>query len=323
MKTAPPPCEGSEAGATEKKRWFARLRDGLARSSSALSNNISAIFSKRKLDDDALQDLEDILIKADMGIESSLSIVNTLRGRHDKNITPDDVLDILATEVEQRLDPVARDLDLDSRGHKPHIILMVGVNGSGKTTTIGKLAAKFRAEGKKILIIAGDTFRAAAIDQLRIWAERSNVDIVARDAGADAAGVVFDGIARARADGHDIVLIDTAGRLHNKQNLMDELDKIIRVIRKQDDSAPHDILLTLDATTGQNAIRQVDAFKDVAGVTGLIMTKLDGTARGGVLVAIAARHGLPVHAIGMGEKIDDLRPFTARAFASAIIGRDY
>lgn len=304
----------------EKTGWFSRLRSGLSRSSNALGESITSIFTKRKLDGDTLQDLEDALVKADLGLETAITITEALgRGRYDKEIAPQEVARVLAEEVERVLKPVAKPLKIDPT-HRPHIILVIGVNGSGKTTTIGKLAAQFRAEGKSVLLAAGDTFRAAAIDQLKIWAERTGSAIVARDVGADAAGLAFDAIAQAREEGTDIVLIDTAGRLQNKQGLMAELEKVVRVIAKQDQHAPHDVLLVLDATTGQNALNQVEMFKRTAGVTGLIMTKLDGTARGGILVALAARHGLPVHAIGVGEGIGDLQPFAADDFARAIAG---
>jgi fused signal recognition particle receptor len=249
-----------------------------------------------------------------MAITESLA-----KGRFDKMIAAEEVKSILSEEVEKVLQPVAQPLRL-SDTHKPEVILMVGVNGSGKTTTIGKLAAKLRADGKSVMLAAGDTFRAAAIEQLKIWASRTGSSIVARDQGSDAAGLAFDAMQEAKATGTDILLIDTAGRLQNRVELMAELEKVIRVIRKHDETAPHHVLLTLDATTGQNAMNQVEVFGKTAGVTGLVMTKLDGTARGGILVAIAARHKMPVHFIGVGEGVDDLESFAASDFARAIAG---
>lgn len=300
--------------------WFQKLRKGLSRSSSALTEGISSIFTKRKLDASMLEELEDILIQADLGIDTAMAITERLsEGRYNKEISPEEVRAILSEEVEKVLAPVALPLDLD-KGKKPHVVLMVGVNGTGKTTTIGKLSQKLAAEGKKVMLAAGDTFRAAAVEQLKIWGARTGADVIARDTGADAAGLAFDAMKEAMAKDVDVLLIDTAGRLQNKAELMDELEKVIRVIKKHDPEAPHTVLLTLDATTGQNALNQVEIFGKVAGVTGLVMTKLDGTARGGILVAIAAKHGLPVHFIGVGEGVDDLEPFSARDFASAIAG---
>ena len=304
----------------EKLTWFQRLRRGLARSSSALTEGISSIFTKRKLDQSMLDELEDILLQADLGLDTASSITERLgSGRFDKEISPEEVRAVLAEEVEKVLAPVARPLDLD-RGIRPHVVLMVGVNGTGKTTTIGKLASRLAAEGKTVMLAAGDTFRAAAVEQLKIWGSRTGAEVIARDAGADAAGLAFDAMQAAKDRNVDVLLIDTAGRLQNKAELMAELEKVIRVIRKVDPTAPHDVLLTLDATTGQNAVNQVEIFGKVAGVTGLVMTKLDGTARGGILVAIAAKTGMPVHFIGVGEGIDDLEPFSARDFAEAIAG---
>lgn len=316
----PVPAPVAMSEPQEKLSWFQRLRKGLARSSSALTEGISAIFTKRKLDAGMLEDLEDILLQADLGLETAGAITERLsEGRFDKEISPEEVRKILAEEVRKVLEPAARPLDLD-RGHRPHVVLMVGVNGTGKTTTIGKLAAKLSAEGKTVMLAAGDTFRAAAVEQLKIWGQRTGAEVVAREAGADAAGLAFDALQAAKDKGVDVLLIDTAGRLQNKAELMAELEKVVRVIRKQIPDAPHDVILTLDATTGQNAMNQVEIFGKVASVTGLVMTKLDGTARGGILVAIAARHKLPVHFIGVGEGIGDLESFSAKDFAEAIAG---
>lgn len=305
-----------------KKGWFSRLKEGLTRSSNQLTENIAAVFTKRKLDDDTLQDLEDVLIQADLGIETAMNITEEVaRGRFNKEISDHEIREILGAEVAKVLAPVAIPLKIHS-ANKPHIILVVGVNGTGKTTTIGKLAAKFRGEGKSVMLAAGDTFRAAAIDQLKIWGERVGASVIARDVGADSSGLAFDAIRDAREQNIDVLLIDTAGRLQNQDNLMAELEKVRRVIGKQDETAPHDVLLVLDATTGQNALQQVEIFGKVADVTGLVMTKLDGTARGGILVAISAKYGLPVHAIGVGETVDDLQPFEAAQFANAIAGID-
>lgn len=305
---------------TEKLSWFQRLKQGLSRSSSALTEGITSIFTKRKLDDEALQDLEDVLIQADLGVETSMAITERLaKDRYDKEISDEEVRSVLASEVKTVLEPVALPLTI-SGDHRPHVVLVVGVNGTGKTTTIGKLASKLRAEGKSVMLAAGDTFRAAAIDQLKIWADRTGSGIVARTPGSDAAGLVFDAMEQAREAGVDVLLVDTAGRLQNRTELMDELEKIVRVIKKNDETAPHDVLLTLDATTGQNALSQVEIFKRTAGVTGLVMTKLDGTARGGILVAISSKYRIPVHYIGIGEGIADLEPFSADDFANAIAG---
>jgi fused signal recognition particle receptor len=301
-----------------KQGWFQRLKAGLTKTSAKLAQDISGLFTKRKLDDDTLQELEDLLIQADLGLETAMRITEALaKGRYNKEIAPEEVRGVLAAEVERALAPVAKPLQLEG-GARPHVILVVGVNGTGKTTTIGKLAHRFAAEGRKVTIAAGDTFRAAAIDQLKIWGERTGAEVVARNVGADAAGLAFDALTRARENGSDVLLIDTAGRLQNKAALMDELEKVIRVLRKLDPGAPHQVLLVLDATTGQNALNQVEVFKDKAGVTGLVMTKLDGTARGGILVAISAKFGLPVHAIGVGEGVEDLAAFDAGEFARAI-----
>lgn len=302
--------------------WWQRLKAGLARTSSQLTGGITAIFTTRKLDATTLDELEDILLQADLGMETATRITDALKkDRFDKHISPQDVQKVLAAEVEAVLAPVAQPLVTDT-GHMPHVILVVGVNGTGKTTTIGKLASIYGQQGKKLVLAAGDTFRAAAIEQLKIWGERTNATVIAREAGSDAAGLAFEALETARREAADILIIDTAGRLQNKAELMAELEKIIRVIRKLDPTAPHTVLQTLDATTGQNAISQVEIFGKVAGVTGLVMTKLDGTARGGILVAVAAKFGLPVHFIGVGEGIDDIEPFDPAEFAKVIAGID-
>ncbi len=318
-----PVVEEPKPAEPEKKlSWFERLKRGLARSSGALGESISSIFTKRKLDDDTLQDLEDILIQADLGVETAMTITERLAdGRYNKEVSGEEVQKILADEVNAVLEPVAKPLEISSRDDgSPHVILMIGVNGAGKTTTIGKLAQKFNAEGKSVMLAAGDTFRAAAIDQLKVWGQRTNSPVVAREVGSDAAGLAFDAMTEAKEQGRDILMIDTAGRLQNRTELMAELEKIVRVIKKHDESAPHSVLLVLDATTGQNALNQVEIFSKIAGVTGLVMTKLDGTARGGILVAISAKHKMPVHFIGVGEGVEDLEPFKSEDFARAIAG---
>jgi fused signal recognition particle receptor len=310
----PPPVEPP----AKKQGWFQRLKAGLTKTSAKLSEDIAGIFTKRKLDADTLLELEDLLIQADLGVETAMRITEALsKGRYNKEIAPAEVRAVLAAEIERVLTPVAKSLQLEG-DHHPHVILVVGVNGTGKTTTIGKLAQRFVQEGKKVTLAAGDTFRAAAIDQLEIWGERTGAEVVARGVGADSAGLAFDALKRARENFSEVLLIDTAGRLQNKQALMDELEKVIRVLRKIDPEAPHHVLLVLDATTGQNALNQVEVFKDKAGVTGLVMTKLDGTAKGGILVAISAKFGLPVHAIGVGEGVEDLAAFDAGEFARAV-----
>ncbi|MBZ9737805.1 signal recognition particle-docking protein FtsY [Mesorhizobium sp. CO1-1-4] len=303
-----------------RRSWFQRMRDGLARSTRELTGNIAGVFTKRKLDEETLQDLEDVLIRADLGVETALRITDALAAsRYGKDVSDTDVRTVMATEVEKVLTPVARSLELDL-SHKPHVILVVGVNGTGKTTTIGKLAAKLTDGGLSVMLAAGDTFRAAAIEQLKIWGERTKSPVIASKLGADAAGLAYDAFERAKEAGSDVLIIDTAGRLQNKTELMAELEKIVRVLGKLDPEAPHTVLQTVDATTGQNALNQVEIFRNIAGVNGLVMTKLDGTARGGILVAIAAKHKLPVYFIGVGEQVDDLEPFSASEFARAIAG---
>lgn len=303
----------------ERRGWFSRLKQGLSKSSKSLTGSITAIFTKRKLDAATLQELEDTLIQADLGISVSERIIKEVStGRYDKEIDPEEVKAILASEVARVLKPV--EVPFNFGAEKPFVILVVGVNGSGKTTTIGKLGAIAKGEGFKVKFAACDTFRAAAIEQLTIWGKRIGAETISRPPGFDAAGLAFDAMKAAKEDGTDILFVDTAGRLHNKTYLMDELDKVVRVIKKYDAAAPHAVLLVLDATTGQNALAQAEAFTKVAGVTGLIMTKLDGTARGGILVAIAEKFKLPIHAVGVGETIDDLQPFDAEAFSRAIAG---
>ena len=300
--------------------WLQKLKSGLGKTSAKLTSGITDLFSKRKLDAGTIDDLEDLLIQSDLGVATTGRITSAIgKGRFEKGISADEVRGILANEVERVLTPVAKPLAIDP-ARKPHVIMMVGVNGTGKTTTIGKLAQKFRSEGKSVVLAAGDTFRAAAIDQLKVWGERTGCPVVARNVGEDASGLAFDALKQAQTTGADVLLLDTAGRLQNKQGLMEELEKVIRVLKKLDSTAPHDVILVLDATTGQNALQQVEVFRDRAGVTGLVMTKLDGTARGGILVAISEKFGLPVHAVGVGEGADDLQPFAASEFAHAIAG---
>jgi len=305
---------------TTKLNWWQRLTGGLKRTSNSLSTAVADLVTKRKLDRTMLEEIEDVLLRADLGTAVAARISAAVGvGRYDKAITADDVKSVVATEVEKVLARVARPLAIDA-AKKPFVILVVGVNGSGKTTTIGKLAAKFSSEGRKVMLAAGDTFRAAAIEQLKIWGERTGSPVIAGAQGSDSASLAFNAMTAAREQRLDVLLIDTAGRLQNKAELMNELEKVVRVIRKVDATAPHAVLLVLDATVGQNALSQVEAFHRTADVTGLVMTKLDGTARGGILVALAEKHKLPVHFIGVGEGVDDLAPFAARDFARAIAG---
>jgi fused signal recognition particle receptor len=308
-----------ENSETEKRGWFQRLKSGLARSSAKVAGSITGIFTKKKLDRALLDELEEALIAADLGPATSARLIQVLaKDRFDKEITEQEVREIFAAEIAGILKPVAQPLTLSPR--KPHVVLVVGVNGSGKTTTIGKLAQSYKKAGKKVMLAAGDTFRAAAVEQLKIWGERAGVPVIARETGSDAAGLAYDALAAARAEAADLLLIDTAGRLQNKTELMAELQKILRVIRKLDAEAPHDILLVLDATTGQNAHSQVEIFKTMCEVTGLVITKLDGSAKGGVLVALAEKFKLPVHAVGVGETAEDLKPFDADVFARGLMG---
>jgi fused signal recognition particle receptor len=310
----------SDSTETEPKQtWWKRLSGGLKRTSASIGGAIADLVTKRKLDQAMLDEIEELLIRADLGIDVAARVASAVgEGRYDQAITPDEVKAVVADEVEKIMAPVAKPLAIGA--NKPFVVLVVGVNGSGKTTTIGKLAAKLHAEGRSVMLAAGDTFRAAAIDQLKIWGGRSGASVIARALGADAAGLAFDALTEARGEEIDVLLIDTAGRLQNKAVLMEELEKIVRVMKKVDASAPHAVLLVLDATVGQNALSQVEVFRNIAGVTGLVMTKLDGTARGGILVAIAAKYGLPVHFIGVGEGIDDLAPFSAKDFGRAVAG---
>jgi fused signal recognition particle receptor len=303
-----------------KPSWWQRLSAGLKRTSSSIGGAISDLVSKRRLDAATVEELEEVLIRADLGVATAAKIAAAVaEGRYDKMVTADEVKHILAAEVEKIMAPVAQPLALDPAAH-PFVILVVGVNGSGKTTTIGKLAARFRAEGRSVMLAAGDTFRAAAIAQLKIWGERTGSAVTASSQGADAAALAYQALEAARAQAADVLIVDTAGRLQNKAALMGELEKIVRVMKKLDPGAPHAVLLVLDATVGQNALSQVEEFARTAGVTGLVMTKLDGTARGGILVAIAAKHRIPVHFIGVGEGVEDLAPFAAKDFAAAVAG---
>jgi fused signal recognition particle receptor len=303
-----------------RQSWWQRLRGGLSRSSASLAAAVTGLVTKRKLDAATLDELEDVLIRADLGVDAAARIAAAVgEGRYDKSVSADEVKAILASEIEKVLAPVALPLAIDP-AHKPFVILVAGVNGSGKTTTIGKLASRYVGDRRRVVLAAGDTIRAAAIEQLKIWGERTRSPVIAGAQGADAAGLAYDALAAARAQSADVLIVDTAGRLQNKAGLMEELSKIIRVMKKLDPSAPHAVLLVLDATVGQNALSQVAEFSKIAGVTGLVMTKLDGTARGGILAAIAAKHRLPVHFIGVGEGVEDLAPFDAKDFARALVG---
>ncbi len=309
---------------TEEKRrsWFGRLKAGLSRSSSKIGDGITGIFAKRPLDDEALRELEELLISADLGWGLAQEAAKRLRyAKFNQEVSPEEVRQTLAQIIEPFLLPVERPFVLDSE-RKPNVVLVVGANGSGKTTTIGKLAKLYRDEGKSVVLAAGDTFRAAAVEQLKIWGERAGAPVVTAAPGADPAGLAFEALEKARREGADLLLIDTAGRLHNKADLMAELQKIQRVLKKLDPSAPHAVLLVLDATIGQTALQHIQIFRDLIGVTGIVMTKLDGSARGGVLVALAEMYSIPVPFIGIGEGIDDLRPFEAAAFARGLTGLD-
>jgi fused signal recognition particle receptor len=321
IPVSPPPSESaSEAPEVETKGWLSRLRAGLAKSTKRVTESITGLFTKKKLDQETLNELEDALIQADLGVSVAARLVEKLgKERFGKEVTDEEVRSAFADDIAEILAPVAVQLAIDP-ARRPHVVLVIGVNGSGKTTTIAKMAHLFKSEGRKVMLAAGDTFRAAAVEQLKVWGDRAGVPVVSKPTGADAAGLAYEALEKARAEGCDVLLIDTAGRLHNKANLMEELAKIVRVIRKLDPAAPHSSLLVLDATVGQNAHAQVETFKNLSPVDALVVTKLDGSAKGGVLVALAEKFKLPVVAIGVGEGIDDLRPFEARAFARSLMG---
>ncbi len=305
---------------SEGGSWLQRLKRGLGRSSAKLGEGIVGIFTKRRLDDETLDELEELLIQADMGITIADEVTSRLRKtRFGQEVSPEEIRASLAEVIVELIEPIAKPLKIDP-ALKPHVVLVVGVNGSGKTTTIGKFAKSYRDAGLKVHLAAGDTFRAAAVEQLKIWADRTGCPITTRPTGADAAGLALDAYQAAKAEGADLLLIDTAGRLQNRTDLMAELQKVVRVLKKGDPTAPHSVILVLDATVGQNAHAQAETFRDMVGVTGIVMTKLDGTARGGVLVSLAERYGIPVHAIGVGETAEDLRPFEAAAFARSLVG---
>lgn len=300
--------------------FFSRLKQGLSRSTQKLGNNLTSVFTKRRLDDESLEQLEDILISADFGPEVAENVIESFRKtRFGSEVTDQEIKQALAEEISKILKPVAVQFQ-PNPDLKPHVVLMVGVNGTGKTTTIGKMGQFFTDQGLKVMMVAGDTFRAAAVEQLQVWGDRVGVSVISGKPQADAAGLAFEALKRAKNEKTDLLLIDTAGRLHNKSALMEELAKIIRVMRKFDETAPHSVLLVLDATTGQNAIEQVRIFKEMVDVSGLIITKLDGTARGGIVIALAEKFKLPIHAVGVGEKAEDLRDFSAEEFAKGLVG---
>jgi fused signal recognition particle receptor len=316
------PQEVAEPRPAPGEGWLGRLKAGLQRSSTRLNEGLNAIFARRRLDEAALSELEELLIASDMGVRVAEEVAASLRRtRFNQEVAPEEVRSALAEEITRLLAPVMKPLVID-RERRPFVILVVGVNGSGKTTTIAKLAKLYRDEGRTVVLAAGDTFRAAAVEQLEIWGARTGCPVITRQEGADAAGLAYDALVEAKREGADILLIDTAGRLQNKAALMGELKKIVRVLKKLDAEAPHSVLLVLDATTGQNAHAQAEVFREMVGVTGIVMTKLDGTAKGGVLVSLAEKYGIPIHALGIGESALDLRPFEARAFARTIVGLD-
>lgn len=322
ISASPAKAGAAAEGLGDAPGLFTRLTSGLKRSSAKLSDGITGAFTRKKLDAETLEELEDLLILSDLGATVAAKVTASLaQDRFDKEISDEEIKAALAGEIETIMTPREEIVDF-SDGPRPRIVLFVGVNGSGKTTTIGKIASKLKAQGAKALLVAGDTFRAAAIEQLTVWGERAGIPVMSGAPGADPAGLVYSAVERARAEGLDLVLIDTAGRLQNKAELMSELAKIIRVVSKLDPEAPHDTILVLDATVGQNALAQVEAFRHSADITGLVMTKLDGTAKGGVLVAIAEAYALPIHFVGIGEKAEDLQPFSARAYARALVGLD-
>jgi fused signal recognition particle receptor len=306
---------------SEKRGWFSRLTQGLTRSSKQMTEQVVSVFTKVKLDQAALDQLEDLLIEADLGPQAAARVAEAFgRGRFGREATESEIKESLAEAIAAELLPHEGRFEPLESPHKPFIVLFVGVNGSGKTTTLGKIAADLKGRGAKVLIVAADTFRAAAIEQLKIWGDRAGVPVIAKHIGADAAGLVYEALERARTDDIDVLLIDTAGRLQNKTALMDELAKVVRVLKKLDPTAPHETLLVLDATVGRNALSQVEAFDRTAGVTGVVMTKLDGTARGGVLIPVAEASHAPIKLIGVGEGIEDLQPFDARGFARSLVG---
>ena len=308
---------------SEKRGWFSRLTEGLTRSSKQMTEQVVSVFTKVKLDQAALDQLEDLLIEADLGPQAAARVAEAFgRSRFGREAGEDEIKESLAEAIAAELAPHQGRFEPLAEGPRPYVVLFVGVNGSGKTTTLGKIAADLKGRGAKVLIAAGDTFRAAAIEQLKVWGERAGVPVIAREIGADAAGLAYEALERARAEGVDVLLIDTAGRLQNKSALMDELAKVVRVLKKLDPSAPHETLLVLDATVGRNALSQVEAFDRIAGITGVVMTKLDGTARGGVLVPVAEAARAPIKLIGVGEGIQDLQPFEASRFARSLVGLD-
>lgn len=310
----------NESEPLRRRGFLSKLRTGLSRSASALADNLSGLFVKQKLDADTVSQLAEALVRADVGsIRASNIAASIAKGRYNTEISEAELKSVLAAQIASILKPVEQPFVIDT-GHKPFVILVVGVNGTGKTTTIGKLAQKYSREGSRVMLAAGDTFRAAAVEQLKLWGARTGTEVFARNSGADAAGLAYGALAKARADGIDVLLIDTAGRLQNKADLMAELTKIVRVLKKLDADAPHAVLLVLDATVGQNAISQLEIFKATVPVTGLVMTKLDGTAKGGILIALADRFELPIAYVGVGEGPEDLQPFSARAFAEALTG---
>ena len=297
--------------------WFQKLKDGLSKTSSSITEGVTKIFTHKKLDDQVLEELEELLIKADLGIETTTSIITQLsKEKFNQEISTEEINEFLSSQIQAEIISAEKDF---SPNKTPHVVLVCGVNGNGKTTTIGKIASKFKDEGKKVLMVACDTFRAAAIEQLAVWAERVDTELVKGELNSDPASVAFRGVEKAKDKGYDIVLIDTAGRLHNKSNLMDELAKINKVIKKVIPEAPHDTILTLDATTGQNALVQVQTFKEIVDISGLVITKLDGTAKGGIVVAITKKHKLPIFYIGVGEGVDDLNKFSAEEFSKALV----
>lgn len=303
-----------------RKSWWSRLKQGLSKSSGKLNDGLKGLFIKKKLDTETVEELEELLIMSDIGVETAAKFTTNLaKEKLDKDVTIEEVKQFLASQIEAELQPYAVPLNIVPQKH-PHVILVVGVNGSGKTTTIGKLGKTWQDQGFKVQFVAGDTFRAAAVEQLQVWANRLGIPLFKTESDGDAAALAYDALESAKNSDCDVLIIDTAGRLHNKAGLMDELKKIARVLKKVDPEAPHDVLLVLDATTGQNAHLQTQIFKEMIGVTGLVLTKLDGTAKGGVIVSLTKKHGLPIHAIGVGEAAEDLRPFTARDFASTLLG---